>query len=184
MNDERPNAAHGESSGTHASATLADRRCALQALYQMDAVKLGAMQRGGSGRAAPEDHSLVGLTGDEGPGEDPRAVERGMALAAMAWEFSNEADAEVAQLAREWPPHRQPLVDRALLRLGWYELRHTDAPPRKVISDAVELAKEFGTAESGAFINGVLDRIWKGEEADPGTGDGAGENAGTDEASS
>ena len=71
----------------------------------------------------------------------------------------HEADREIAGLAREWPPHRQPVVDRNLLRMGWYELRHTSAPAPKVVSDAVELAKEFGAAESGKFVNGVLDRV-------------------------
>ena len=130
------------------TATLSVRRCALQAMYQLDA---------GQGT----DAALVGTLLDDGspeavPGTD---VERGMALAALAWEFRNDADREIAGLAREWPPHRQPIVDRNLLRLGWYELRHGDAPPRKVVSDAVELAKEFGTADSGKFVNGVLDKV-------------------------
>ncbi|MBL9140540.1 MAG: transcription antitermination factor NusB [Phycisphaerae bacterium] len=129
---------------------LTDRRCALQALYQMDA-------------SNSQDQGLVGVVADDGDAEDARAIERGMALAAAAWKFRNEADAQIAELAKEWPPYRQPIVDRNLLRLGWYELRHTEAPPRKVISDAVELAKEFGTVDSGKFVNAVLDRLWKGE---------------------
>jgi transcription antitermination protein NusB len=129
---------------------LADRRCALQALYQLDA-------------AHCQEAALVGVVADDGDAEDARTVDRGMQLADAAWQLRHEADAEIAVLAREWPPHRQPLVDRSLLRLGWYELRRTDAPPRKVISDAVELAKEFGTADSGKFVNAVLDRLWKGE---------------------
>lgn len=130
---------------------LADRRCALQALYQMDA------------GSSAEERSLVGVVADDGDAEDARAIDRGMALAALAWEFRNQADAELGPLSKDWPSYRQPLVDRNLLRLGWYELRHSDAPPRKVINDAVELAKEFGTAESSKFVNAVLDRLWKGE---------------------
>jgi N utilization substance protein B len=133
------------------AATLAMRRCALQALYQLDA-------------AQSDDAALVGTLRDDGEEESVRAgdVERGMSLAAMAWEFRHDADREISGLAREWPPHRQPLVDRNLLRLGWYELRHTAEPPRKVVSDAVELAKEFGTADSGKFVNGVLDKVMNG----------------------
>ncbi|NBX32184.1 MAG: transcription antitermination protein NusB, partial [Planctomycetes bacterium] len=100
----------------------------------------------------------------------PGDVERGMALAALAWEFHDDADREIATLAREWPPHRQPVVDRNLLRLGWYELRQSSEPPRKVVSDAVELAKEFGTADSGKFVNGVLDKIMNGVGADDAAG--------------
>lgn len=130
------------------SATLSVRRCALQALYQMDS-------------AQTVDAALVGTLRDDGSPETvpPDDVDRGMALAALAWEFRHDADREIAGIAREWPPHRQPVVDRNLLRLGWYELRHGDAPPRKVVSDAVELAKEFGTADSGKFVNGVLDKV-------------------------
>ncbi len=133
-------------------ASLDDRRCALQALYQLDA-------------SQSDDVALIGTRSDEGAPEDPAAVARGCALAREAWQVRHEADAEVAELAREWPPYRQPIVDRNLLRMGWYELRRTDAPPRKVISDAVELAKEFGTADSGKFVNAVLDRLWKGASA-------------------
>lgn len=134
-----------------AQVSLAMRRCALQALYQMDA-------------AQSSDPRLVGMVADDGDAEDARTIERGMGLAALAWEMRNQADAEVSELAKEWPPHRQPLVDRNLLRIGWYELRHTEEPPAKVINDAVELAKEFGTADSGKFVNAVLDRMLKGDQ--------------------
>ena len=51
-------------------------------------------------------------------------------------------------------------VDRNVLRLGVFELQHRPDIPRKVtINEAVELAKTFGTEDSAAFINGVLDRI-------------------------
>ena len=139
-------------SGAALDVTLAMRRCALQALYQMDASAADA--------APGDDRSLVGVLGEE-VGESARAedVERVVRLAQAAWEHRHEADREIAGLAREWPPHRQPVVDRNLLRMGWYELRHTSAPAPKVVSDAVELAKEFGAAESGKFVNGVLDRV-------------------------
>ena len=137
---------------------LADRRCALQALYQMDA-------------ANSQDRGLVGVTADDGEPAAADAIDRGMLLAAEAWKIRNEADAEIAVLAKEWPPYRQPVVDRNLLRMGWYELRRTDAPPRKVISDAVEIAKEFGTLESSKFVNAVLDRLWKGADAGAGGAD-------------
>jgi N utilization substance protein B len=136
------------------AATLAMRRCALQALYQLDA-------------GQSDDVALVGTLRDDGEHEETPAndIERGMALAALVWEFRNDADREIATLAREWPPHRQPLVDRNLLRMGWYELRQSGEPPRKVLNDAVELAKEFGTADSGKFVNGVLDKVLNGPAA-------------------
>jgi N utilization substance protein B len=51
------------------------------------------------------------------------------------------------------------VTDRNILRLGAYELIHTDTPGRVVIDEAVELAKRFGDKQSPAFVNGVLDRI-------------------------
>jgi transcription antitermination factor NusB len=107
------------------------------------------------------DSALVGAETDEGSSADARPddLERGMALATAVWTCRDEADREISAIAREWPSHRQPVVDRNLLRMGWYELRRTDAPDVKVVSDAVELAKEFGTADSGKFVNGVLDKV-------------------------
>ncbi len=139
--------------------TLSDRRCALQALYQLDAGQAASSAPGAS------TDWLVGVIADDGDAEDAHAIERGMALAALAWEFRNQADAEIALLTEEWPPYRQPVVDRSLLRMGWYEIRQTSAPPAKVINDAVELAKQFGAAESSKFVNAVLDRLWKGASA-------------------
>ena len=49
-----------------------------------------------------------------------------------------------------------PAVDRALLRVGAYELIHTDTPKAVVISEMVELAKTYSTERSGPFVNGVL----------------------------
>ena len=52
------------------------------------------------------------------------------------------------------------LVDRTVLRLGTYELLFcSDTPPAVVLDEAIELGKKFGNAESGAFINGILDQI-------------------------
>jgi N utilization substance protein B len=62
--------------------------------------------------------------------------------------------------ASNWKVGRMGFVDRNLLRMSIYELSHfPDTPPSVVIDEAIELAKQFGTAESPAFINGVLDAI-------------------------
>jgi len=50
-------------------------------------------------------------------------------------------------------------VDRAILRLAIHEIRQGEAPLKVIINEAIELAKRFGTTESGRFVNGVLDRI-------------------------
>ena len=82
-------------------------------------------------------------------------------MATAAWDARKTADAWSTRLAPQWPTHRQPQVDRALLRLAIWELTNTDTPPKVVIDEAIELAKTFSTANSPAFINGVLDAVMK-----------------------
>ena len=69
-------------------------------------------------------------------------------------------DARVQHASTNWRLERMARVDRNLLRLGAWELAHrTDVPRAVIIDEAVELAKRYGTQDSGAFVNGVLDRI-------------------------
>lgn len=69
-------------------------------------------------------------------------------------------DDQIVAGSRNWRLERMGRVDRNILRLAVGELLHTPGTPvRVVINEAVELAKRFGTAESSAFVNGVLDRI-------------------------
>ncbi len=69
-------------------------------------------------------------------------------------------DREIARAARHWSLERMALVDRNILRLGAYELLYRDdIPPHVAINEAVDLAKKYGTLESGAFVNGVLDGL-------------------------
>ena len=69
-------------------------------------------------------------------------------------------DARIGKASTNWRVDRMTRVDRNLLRLGSWELAAKPDVPRAVIIDeAVDLAKRYGTKESGAFVNGVLDRI-------------------------
>lgn len=71
-----------------------------------------------------------------------------------------ELDALIRQYSEHWRLERMAAVDRNLLRLALYELLYEpEIPAKVVINEAVELAKRFGSEESGAFINGILDRI-------------------------
>jgi transcription antitermination protein NusB len=70
-----------------------------------------------------------------------------------------ELDALLEQVAANWSVKRMATTDRSALRLGAYELLHTDTPPRVIIDEAVELAKRFGSAQSSQFVNGILDKI-------------------------
>jgi len=76
------------------------------------------------------------------------------------WERLEEIDALIGEAAEHWRIGRMTLVDRNILRLGAYELSlGSDIPFAVAINEAVELGKRFGSEESGAFINGILDRI-------------------------
>ena len=68
-----------------------------------------------------------------------------------------QVDGLIARLAVGWSLERMPAVDRNLLRVAVYELlERPDVPVGAVISEAVELAKQFSTDESGRFVNGLL----------------------------
>ena len=72
----------------------------------------------------------------------------------------DELDKWIASYARDWTIERMPALDRALLRMGVFELLHRpDVPTGAVISEAVELAQRFSTEESSRFVNGMLARI-------------------------
>jgi N utilization substance protein B len=71
-----------------------------------------------------------------------------------------ELDAQISRHSEHWRLERMAAVDRNLLRLASYELLYQrQIPPKVVINEAVELAKVYGSEDSGAFVNGILDRI-------------------------
>lgn len=72
----------------------------------------------------------------------------------------DKLDGTIRKASTNWRIERMARVDRNVLRLGTWELAQIDDVPRAVILDeAVELAKRFGSEDSGSFVNGVLDRI-------------------------
>jgi N utilization substance protein B len=72
----------------------------------------------------------------------------------------DEIDEQITTASKDWSLARMPAVDRALLRIGTWEILYNDQVPAAVaIDEAVELAKEFSTEESGAFVHGVLGRV-------------------------
>jgi len=124
------------------------REAALQMLFQME----------GSGTSADEAIELYWRSFDEVADPDGRAYAddavRGVGTTREA------LDAHIVKASTHWRIERMGRVDRNVLRLGTWELEHHPSVPRAVILDeAVELAKAFGTDESSAFVNGVLNRI-------------------------
>ena len=74
-------------------------------------------------------------------------------------------DAALAGVVDHYAPERIDPVDRAILRLATHEILHAGTPVKVAINEAIELAKRFGTSDSSRFVNGVLDRIARGEES-------------------
>ena len=121
------------------------RRAALQALYILD--------RGGD----PTPESLTAALEGSAASEADRA--EGVDFALRTWECGRTLDDELNPLSPDWPLHRQPVLDRSILRLAAQEMTEFPEQWKVVISEAIDLAREFSTEESPRFINGVLDRL-------------------------
>ena len=93
--------------------------------------------------------------------DDPITRQRALDMASGAWAARDTADRWVERLAPQWPPRRQPGVDRGILRMAIWELTNVDTPPKVVIDEAIELAKIYSTENSPSFVNGVLDAVLK-----------------------
>jgi N utilization substance protein B len=79
-----------------------------------------------------------------------------------------EIDRRLTEAAENWRLPRMAAVDRNVLRLGAFEVLYTpETPPEVALNEAIELARRYGSAESPAFVNGVLDRLRKGAETAP-----------------
>jgi transcription antitermination factor NusB len=125
---------------------------ALQALYQADLTGDDCLE--GIERTLRDD------------GHPPEVVDYAFALARGARGRLAEIDGLLTAAAQHWSIHRMAAIDRNVLRLGIEEfLSHPDVPSRVVINEAIELAKRFSTSSSGAFVNGVLDRVRRDLEA-------------------
>jgi transcription antitermination protein NusB len=75
-------------------------------------------------------------------------------------EHRDEIDAHLRKLSEHWALERMPAVDRALLRIGGYELGwEPELPVAVVIDEAVDLAREYSTKDSGRFVNALLSRL-------------------------
>ena len=100
--------------------------------------------------------------------DDPRARAQAREAVKGVLERLEEIDARLRSAATNWSPERMAAVDLAILRLAaWEILFSDDVPPKVAISEAVDLAGEYGTRDSGAFVNGVLDRILRDEQGRP-----------------
>ncbi len=133
------------------------RRLAFQTLFQLDARgEVDSRDIRESIESVEELHQF-----------DAKERRQAFGLASGAYAHRAQADAAMKELAPTWPAHRQAAVDRAILRLAHFEMLHTPTPPKIVVNEAVELAKEFSTDRSPAFVNGLLDKILRKVRSGP-----------------
>ena len=131
-----------------------------------------AQPRGSDERSDAREQSVMLLYEAEQRGVSVEVLlsERGVANVDLTRELvsgvesmRDELDRDIETHAKGWALDRMPAVDRAILRLGIFELRQRhDVPLAVVIDEAVELAKRFSTDDSGRFVNGVLAAVAKG----------------------
>ncbi len=96
-------------------------------------------------------------------------------LLQTAFAKQKEIDTVIVKAAPEWPLEKIAAIDRNILRLGLTELLFSDrtqVPAKVAINEAIELAKNFGSASSGRFVNGVLGAVYV-ELGEPGKNEGA-----------
>lgn len=104
------------------------------------------------------------LRHDDRAADLERMPARARRLAAGVLEHRAELDAAIEAASEHWRIDRMPVVDRAVLRLGLYELRYeTSTPAAVIVSEAVRIAKAYSTERSGAFVNGVLGTLARQE---------------------
>lgn len=119
------------------------RQQAVRWLYEADVAKTNPQEL--------VDRGAVGMRAED------RAFAEGLLLGVS--QAQEELDAWLGRLAVDWRVERMATVDRAILRLGLYELQHRpDVPTAAILTEAVELANVFSTPEARRFINGVLSR--------------------------
>ncbi len=122
------------------------RELALQILYQIDV-------RGDE--VLDELDSILAASG-----KSPDVTDFCRELVRGTMEHREEADRRITEVAEHWDIGRMAILDRNILRMAVYELtERPDIPPKVSINEAIELGKKFSTEHSGAFVNGILDRI-------------------------
>jgi N utilization substance protein B len=128
------------------------RQAALQVLYALDLAETSR-----DGRPAETAAAFEAVAENFELPEGALAFANELVTGIVA--HREELDALLAEHATNWRLSRMAAVDRNTLRIGAYELLHTDTPARIVLDEAIELARRFGDDPSPAFVNGILDAI-------------------------
>jgi N utilization substance protein B len=137
----------------------ADVQTFLDAAEAEDAEAEEAGRADAAGRAERA-AAVAGSVARKVPRRDREVREFALRLITGTREHRAEVDQILAVVTRNWDLHRMAAIDRNILRMAIYELLHcADIPPKVTINEAIELGKRFSTANSGSFINGILDRV-------------------------
>ena len=125
------------------------RVLALQVMHQYDAGPLPVEE-------------LFGVFWESQERQDPEVRHFTEELVRGALDRLEELDVRVEEYSSHWPPGRMAMIDRNILRLAIFEILHReDIPPKVTINEYVDIAKKYSTEESGAFVNGILDRPYR-----------------------
>lgn len=147
----------------------AARRLAIDVLYEAEIRdrlprEALAARRASGWVSTGEDDELDAAAAVESPSAE--ALEYAGALIEGVQDHQADIDGLIARYADRWAISRMPVVDRTLVRIALFELLWRDDIPVPVaINEAVELAKELSTEDSGRFINGLLGKVVEAEEA-------------------
>jgi N utilization substance protein B len=143
-----------------------DGFAAAHGIGTLERVRVGAEGLRLLRRMMRRDHALEALYAAEQTGSPPDPGSYGDAAVQLVdgvWASREDLDRAIGEVAVGWRVERMAPVDRTLLRLALWELRHQPATPVAVIvSEAVRLAKVYSTESSGRFVNGVLSGLAEG----------------------
>jgi len=123
------------------------RELALQALYQMELAGI------------PPEEALYDIR----QRNSGQAIDFTISLVQSVAGNIQEIDQVIERSAKNWKLSRMAVVDRNILRLGVAQLMYlaAEVPPKVAIDESIELGKKFGDGQSGKFINGILDNVYK-----------------------
>jgi len=123
------------------------REVTLQVLYELDVQNIGvreAIERFWANFDAPEETRSFSTLLIEG-----------------AWNHREQIDKLISDNSENWTMTRMSRVDKSILRMAVYELLFcNDIPPKVTLNEAIDLGKAYGSENSGAFINGILDALY------------------------
>lgn len=124
------------------------RELALQALYQRDITKQDAFKI----TVQLSEH----FSTEKGRDEFAERIVLGVL------EHLQELDRLIERYSEHWRLDRMTVIDRSILRIATFEFLYCeDIPPKVTLNEAIELGKQYGSDDSGSFINGILDQIQK-----------------------